>query len=362
MSTEVAPTDGIRDLLRTRIPRARDFDDLPDDLPLGEGGLGLDSIALVELLLECEQRFCLAPPLTLLDGPPLTVGLLAEAVLRLGRVFGHEPDSAEFRQAAGTTLVPLRRGDRPAIFLVPAPPAMGLALLAHARLARRVKTGRLFLAFHPGENAPAVGDIVETALQVIQEAQPHGPYALVGECAGGILAWEVARRLAAGGERVDLLALLDTPWRPFWRRRFRIQFPWPLTPWGAPWGGYLQRRTARHLHALRSLRVTQWPAYVWEKASIALAVLRLGRRPEVREALRHREWYAREIWAISLKPWSGHVCFVQSGDSRHRRDPVGWATLARSIEVVHVPGNHITFLSDHMDDVAAALSRWLSAP
>jgi acyl carrier protein len=80
MITETAPMDGIRDLLRTRVPRARDLGDLPDDLPLGEGGLGLDSIGLVELLLECEQRFRLPPLLTLLDGPPLTVGLLADHV------------------------------------------------------------------------------------------------------------------------------------------------------------------------------------------------------------------------------------------------------------------------------------------
>ena len=359
MSAEVAWAEGIRELLRTRVPHARDLDNLPDDLPLGEGGLGLDSIALVELLLECEKRFRLPPPLTLLDGPPLTVGLLAEAIQHQG---GNEPDCSECSQAAGATLVPIRRGDRPAIFFVPAPPAMGLALFAHASLARRVQTGRLFLAFFPHEKTPAGGDIVETAIQVIQEAQPHGPYALIGECAGGILAWEVARRLAARGERVDLLALLDTPWVPFWRRPFGIQFRGPLTPWGAPWGGYLQRRTVRHLRALRTLHVTQWPGYVREKASIALAVLRESRRPEVREALRRREWYLEEILAISLKPWRGHVCFVQSGDSQHRSDATGWATLAGSIEVAHVPGDHVTLLSEYMDDVATALSRWLAAP
>jgi len=72
--------DGVREILRKRVPRAKDLDDLPDELLLGEGGLGLDSIALVELLLECERLFRLPPPLALLEGPPLTVGLLAEHV------------------------------------------------------------------------------------------------------------------------------------------------------------------------------------------------------------------------------------------------------------------------------------------
>jgi len=80
MCGEIAPADGLREILRERVPGARDLDELPDEMPLGEGGLGLDSIALVELLLECERHFRLSPPQALLEGPPLTVGLLAKHV------------------------------------------------------------------------------------------------------------------------------------------------------------------------------------------------------------------------------------------------------------------------------------------
>ena len=48
---------------------------LPADLRLGAGGLGLDSIAMVELLLDGERRFGISAA-ELLAGPPLTVGLL----------------------------------------------------------------------------------------------------------------------------------------------------------------------------------------------------------------------------------------------------------------------------------------------
>jgi thioesterase domain-containing protein len=47
----------------------------------------------------------------------------------------------------------------------------------------------------------------------IRSIQPHGPYALGGECAGGIVAFEMAQQLAAQGQKVALLLLMDT-WRP----------------------------------------------------------------------------------------------------------------------------------------------------
>jgi len=66
----------VLDLLRSRAPLARGHAELSEDLRLGAGGLGLDSISLVELLLECERRFGLRGVAELLEGPPLTVGIL----------------------------------------------------------------------------------------------------------------------------------------------------------------------------------------------------------------------------------------------------------------------------------------------
>ncbi|HEX7183734.1 MAG TPA: phosphopantetheine-binding protein [Thermoanaerobaculia bacterium] len=72
--------EAVRDLVRSRAPLAQDAPELPEDLRLGAGGLGLDSIALVELLLDCERRFGIPAPIGLLEGPPLTVGGLAAHV------------------------------------------------------------------------------------------------------------------------------------------------------------------------------------------------------------------------------------------------------------------------------------------
>jgi hypothetical protein len=59
-------------------------DPLPEDASLGEGGLGLDSIELVELLLECAERAGrpASEDLDLLDAGPITLGQLIDHLNR----------------------------------------------------------------------------------------------------------------------------------------------------------------------------------------------------------------------------------------------------------------------------------------
>ncbi len=73
MSSDQTVDDALRDLLQVR----GGAHDLSDELPLGAGGLGLDSIGMVQLLLQCEERFHVAIAGELLAGEPLTMGRLA---------------------------------------------------------------------------------------------------------------------------------------------------------------------------------------------------------------------------------------------------------------------------------------------
>jgi thioesterase domain-containing protein len=67
------------------------------------------------------------------------------------------------------------------------PLSLGDAPMAHTRIAEMA-------AYHVGK---------------IRAVQPRGPYLLGGMCAGGVIAYEMARQLRAQGERVALVALLD---------------------------------------------------------------------------------------------------------------------------------------------------------
>lgn len=72
----------IRELVAGRLAGARRPDLLPDDLSLGPAGAGFDSVALVELILACEERFEVKIPPDLFEAGVPTIGTLAEAVER----------------------------------------------------------------------------------------------------------------------------------------------------------------------------------------------------------------------------------------------------------------------------------------
>ena len=62
----------VQDIVRARASRIIAGDAFPGDLALGAEGLGLDSIAIAEVLLDCEHRFGVSV-IALLEGEPLTL-------------------------------------------------------------------------------------------------------------------------------------------------------------------------------------------------------------------------------------------------------------------------------------------------
>jgi acyl carrier protein len=67
----------VREMVLTRWPGRFAPEMLGDDVPLGEDGLGLDSIELVELALACEERGTGEVDEELLRRQPLTIRHLA---------------------------------------------------------------------------------------------------------------------------------------------------------------------------------------------------------------------------------------------------------------------------------------------
>ncbi|WAC08179.1 MAG: thioesterase domain-containing protein [Thermodesulfobacteriota bacterium] len=62
---------------------------------------------------------------------------------------------------------------------------------------------------HEGKLPNSIEDMAKERLQKILEAQPKGPYVLVGQCNGALVAFEAARILVSMGEEVKAVVMVD---------------------------------------------------------------------------------------------------------------------------------------------------------
>ena len=298
--------------------------------------------------------------------------LAARAVARLQEIFADGVGIADFIEAptpAGLArrarsgasgaiepLVSLQRGADPPVFIVPGGAGEAADLLVSTRLARRVGPDLSFLGFRAERGkSEDLEDLVSGHLRSMRERQPRGPYRLVGECVGGILALEMARRLRGEGEEVALLVLLDTPF-PGWRRR--VSLTRRLVRAGTGFG--LLARVGHHWRAMKAMDPAQRGAYLREKIRVGLRALAPARRSEQLGALRERASYAARLLASRPGPWDGPIGLVESAEGAAEGHAAAWANRYPQIEIAAVPGDHRTYIQEHVDRVAEALRRWMA--
>lgn len=163
--------------------------------------LGGSSLLAVRLFSEIERIFGKKLPLaTLLEAPTIE---------RLSRFI-----EAETGEMFWGSLVPIRReGSRPPLFLVH---AAGGNLIIYKDLVRHLGPEQPVYGLQSqglDGSKPFLGRIEDMAaayLEELQAAQPEGPYFLGGYCMGGTIALEMAQQLHNRGQRVSLLAMLET--------------------------------------------------------------------------------------------------------------------------------------------------------
>ncbi len=104
-----------------------------------------------------------------------------------------------------------------------------------------------------------IEELADEAMAHLLEIQPEGPYRLGGFSLGAVIIYEIALRLSALGQVVELLLLLDPPEDP---GSFR-SVPPECRDIGRGGGGSAAR--ARHLDQLRQLRLLEAVRYAWSK-------------------------------------------------------------------------------------------------
>jgi thioesterase domain-containing protein/acyl carrier protein len=181
----------------TRTPRLGIHDDF-----FARGGHSLLAVRLLSLI---ERDFDIELALADLFHHP-TVATLAEHIVqvrtlqRAGRT-GDELSTPLISLGASAGLPPL--------FCVH--PAGG-HVACYVPLARHLGPEQPFFALQAIANGTiqSIPAMADAYLNAVRQVRPRGPYHLAGWSLGGTIAYEMARKLRAAGEKVELLALIDS--------------------------------------------------------------------------------------------------------------------------------------------------------
>ncbi|MFC3455611.1 SDR family NAD(P)-dependent oxidoreductase [Amycolatopsis speibonae] len=268
----------------------------------------------------------------------------------------------------GCPVRPLRQGGTDPVFLFH--PAGGPTSV-YDGLVRLLPEGRSVYGLERIDDEDTVEGKAECYLELIREIQPQGPYRLGGWSFGGCLAYETARRLTAAGERVDLVAMIDSI----------LPLPAPGIP---PHEILLDRfdRFAEHVEQTYGVALDiprEDLVRLGDDEQIRLVISRLAARvPGMGQGvLRHQyESYvdARVAERYTPEPYAGPVLLVRaqephplttSLDPRYLRtdDALGWDAFCADLEIVRVPGDHLSMIDPpHVEVVAEALAARLAAP
>ncbi|MFF5982027.1 beta-ketoacyl synthase N-terminal-like domain-containing protein [Streptomyces olindensis] len=311
--------------------------------------LGLDSLMAVRVRTAVEREFGIELPLRAL----FTAVTVEDAAARV-------------RLALDTPLRTLRAsGSRPPLFLAH---AAGGPVTVYRTLADRLGDDRPVYGLARIEEARTVPEKARRYAEAIDAAHPDGPCVLGGWSFGGFLAQETARQLRAAGRDVRLVVLIDSvrplP-RPGQSRADRVR---------AHFEGFA-RHVADAYGVELGLPYDELVALDDDRARIDAVLRALREAADVPPAaLEHqRASYLDLGIGEAHRPggYDGPVVLYRAAepaphtvrDPAYERDDeaLGWDEVCPRLEVVPVPGHHLSLLDPpHVDELAAHLGRVLA--
>jgi non-ribosomal peptide synthetase component F/thioesterase domain-containing protein/acyl carrier protein len=271
--------------------------------------VGGDSLKAITFMIELEQALGLELSVTLITEAP-KFGRLCEAL-------------REHRTTCYVPLVPLKPGNGlPPVFIIH---GLGGSVAGLFPMTRRMTYPGAVIGIQArgldGREPPhaTVEAMAVEYLRAVKARQADGPYYLCGYSFGGLVAFEMARRLRESGDEVALVGLFDTMMSPL-RRPLR---------W---WLSMMRRRPRGFL--------TFAPA----------SVLKVGACALVASARYRPGFYPGELTLFTPVGREPGLPSLQAV----------WRKHARALSIVETAGAHSTmFASPNAESVAASLTRCL---
>jgi acetoacetyl-CoA synthetase len=287
--------------------------------------LGGDSALALELFhevaLACGREL---PPVVIYHAP--TISALAALL--------EQPTSPRI-----PPLVQLKEGSEPPAFIAH---GLGGSAMDFFQIVKRIRAPNAIYGMQAKgidvveEPLDRIEDMARFSLEAVREVQPHGPYLLIGFSLGGLVTLEMAQQLTAQGEKIGLLAMLDSyPHSNYisigQRTRLATRLAWRWMAGRLQWLGVSPPYRT-------TLDVPPSPALQRFRDSDRLALERY--RPRF---------------------YPGRINFVRAAiPTDFPADPAAiWSRLAQEFEVETVPGDHLGIMTTHHEALASVLSRYL---
>ncbi|NMG10486.1 SDR family NAD(P)-dependent oxidoreductase [Brasilonema sp. UFV-L1] len=312
--------------------------------------LGGHSLLAVKLFAQIEKELGTKLPLATLFQSS-TVEALAKMLTPQQATAYHSLPEALEENTSYTTWSPLvaiqPNGSKPPLFCIH---PLGGEVLCYRPLALHLGTDQPVYGLQPqgldGRQPPLtrIEDMADLYIREIKTVQPQGPYFLGGYSLGGIIAYEMAQQLSSQGEKVSLLAVLDTS-VPGTEKRLSFVL-----------------RVFEHINNI----IQKGPYYLqqklvgwseWGAYHIRDKYKRFLEKSEhLSEDDQHINIMGANIQALNeytFQRYPGRITLFRT-DDKNRDDAVGvqydplfgWGELVDEVDVYHLPGSHLSLLEE----------------
>jgi thioesterase domain-containing protein/acyl carrier protein len=298
--------------------------------------LGGHSLLAAQLFDEIERQFGRRLPLDTLWYKGASIAEVAH-LLREG-----------VQSVTWPILIPIKpSGSKPPLFVVH---TIGGNLFHYDHFARALDPDQPVMGLQArgvyGREQPRhrIEDIAADCIDALRSHQAQGPYLIAGYSSAGIVAFEIARQLESAGEKVGLLALIDSFSPRAKRKRSLAQAAAEM----------LRRVQLRHVQERAYHAVLHWTG--------------LSHRRRLGSVGQAQRW---AYWSYRARPYAGAAClFVANASLEMVHEPtLGWEQLVQGgLHVHRLPGGHSSImkaplvaelaatLQSELDRATAALS------
>ncbi len=324
--------------------------------------LGGDSLLAIQLLDQINQHFHQNLPLSALFSAP-TVAQFAPNIEK---------------NYIWSPLVPLQpQGAKTPFFCIH--PVFGV-VLPYYELTSYLGKNQPFYALQPygldGSQPPlnSIAGMATYYIKALRQVQPKGAYQLGGWSFGGLVAFEMAQQLHQAGEKVSLLAILDTLApipnnQPSLWDSLKFLFatvpqsiyPYLLDYWE------LICDSATIPHTLEQIIAPHWWDNLLKNATLTHLFpqeTRLRMLDELTIERIMRIFWANSQATVNYSPqkYPGAIALFKSNEPLTTTDrTLGWSQLTNSVVLHPIPGNHLTMLkTPNVQVLAQQLNKYLT--